>query len=103
MGQAIRSPWTTCVEAVDLLHRLDDLSLDTPRSDVASLGGPTTGCTHLVDLAVLAVGAASHAGASEVATPGLVRQYDIAVTEPVDRPHVATLELNGRPRLRWEA
>jgi hypothetical protein len=100
-GWAIRAPWTTCVEAIDLLRRLDSLALGTPATEVNRLGGPTTGCTHLVDLAVLAFEAAGRwqaVGGSPV--PSV--EYDIAVTEPVDGPHLATLALDGQPLLRWE-
>ncbi|HWE70366.1 MAG TPA: DUF2889 domain-containing protein [Acidimicrobiales bacterium] len=100
-GRAIRAPWTTCVEAIDLLHRLDDLGLGTPATEVNRLGGPTTGCTHLVDLAVLAFGAAGRRPDAS-GPPAPVVEYDIGVTEPVDGPHLATLALDGRPHLRWD-
>jgi hypothetical protein len=94
VGEAVRTPWTTCPETIALLHRLDGIDLATPLHGALGTADPTTSCTHLVDLALLCL---AHVGSG----PDRVR-YDVAVGEPVDGPHEADLWLDGKALVHWK-
>ncbi len=80
--QSVRHPFTTCPEAGGYLRSLVGLPLD-PRPEVRRLVETRFGCTHLTDMAGLAL--------AHLRDTGLVRLYDIAVDDERD---------DGRTRAR---
>jgi hypothetical protein len=83
-GHGVRTPWSTCVGASSLLQRLIGIEM----------GATASAMSRQADLAVLAI---THAGAH-----GEHLQYDLAITDPVDGPHGASLHTNGTPTLEWD-
>ena len=93
-GTARRVPWTLCRGAVDVLGRLAGMALSPDPQAVYRHTDGRAQCTHLLDLAGLAI---SHAerGIAE-------RQYDIEVPCLDTRaPRQARLAVDGRERLVW--
>lgn len=74
VGEAIRTPWTTCPGALDALRGLVGHPLVAELDGLARVVDPTTQCTHLYDLACLAI---THA-----ATGRSQSIHDVAVDEP---------------------
>jgi hypothetical protein len=92
-GEAVRHPWTTCPGAMGLLQSLAGMLLE-PRS--TAILGRVRGnehCTHLVDLAGLAI---AHAYSGRVA-----RQYDLTIPDRVGTRSEPVLERDGEVVLRW--
>jgi len=93
-GRAGRTPWTACAEAPGLLGRLLGMPLSPDPQQVWRHSNGREQCTHLFDLAGLAV---SHA-ARQIAR----REYDAEV--PCHEPGAlrdAVLRLDGNEVLRW--
>lgn len=86
---AHRYPWSTCPAAGNELDRLVGAELDTPPAFNLS-----SNCTHIVDLARLALSHAS-AGRGE-------RRYDVRIPDRVDKRTHATLARDGVPFLAWD-
>lgn len=93
-GQALRHPYTLCPEALGQLPRLQGMRLDAVASAVTRATDAVQQCTHLLDLAGLAV--AASAGARDH------RQYDIEVADRVDGQTQARLQRDGEPLLSWQ-
>jgi hypothetical protein len=72
-GRAHRFPWTTCAAAVGPLTALEGMPLSTDATAAGAWTNPRHNCTHLFDLAGLAV---AHAGAGRDR-----RQYDVEVPD----------------------
>jgi DUF2889 family protein len=91
---AIRYPWSTCPLAGERLEALEGMRL-SPRSTAhAAVASPRSNCTHLFDLAGLAI---AHAAAQRS-----VRQYDIRIPDRQGNRTTATLHRNAELVLRWE-
>jgi hypothetical protein len=92
-GEAVRYPWATCPGATALLGQLAGMPL-SPRStavgDHADVGDQ---CTHLFDLAGLAV-AHAHAGRD-------LRHYAIDVPDRTGTTTWPVLRRDGAPLLAW--
>ena len=76
-GEVRRAPFTTCPAAPEALDELVGLPLATGRTDLYGAGRAGRNCTHLFDIAVLAIGMAASGGAA--------RRFDFIVpdeTEP---------------------
>ena len=87
-GRAVRSPWSTCPGAVAALAELVGMPVDGAR-----VVDPGVHCTHLLDLALVAVRFAG----TDVAT----RRFDLAV-EGWDGPDAtATVQRDDGLSLRW--
>jgi hypothetical protein len=93
-AEAGRFPWTTCPEATAALRVLEGTPLSTRCTDVARHADPKAQCTHLFDLAGLAVAHAARRG-------GQLR-YDATLPDRRGQRTVALLETDGSPVLRWE-
>lgn len=92
-GNAVRHPYTLCPSAIGRLSDLHGMPLERVASAVARATDATEQCTHLLDLAGLAiVAAASGTGR---------RQYDIEVSDRVDGCCTATLDRDGQRLLHW--
>jgi hypothetical protein len=94
-GAMTRYPATSCPGAASVLQELVGLSLRTPLAELYGGGRGRRHCTHLLDLAVLAI---VHASRAEP-----VRYYEVVVPDETDSPVVATAALNGRLVHEWRA
>jgi len=93
-GHVGRFPWSECENASTPLQAFRGAPLSTSLTANARRGNPRENCTHLFDLAVLAV---AHAAAGRAR-----RQYDIAVPDRVDGVTRATLQRDGELVLAWD-
>ncbi len=92
--EASRFPWQTCPEAARPLEALQGLAL-TPRcTEVARHTDPKRQCTHLFDLAGLAIAHAARGGDS--------LQYDLAIPDRIDDRTEPTLARDGEALLHWQ-
>ncbi|HUH37003.1 MAG TPA: DUF2889 domain-containing protein [Spongiibacteraceae bacterium] len=90
-----RAPLTTCVDAPQALDALVGFPLDGSASDFRTRAKPTSQCTHLFDLASLAL---AHARRGE-----RERRYDVVVEDAVDGLSRMSVQRNGTPLLEWLA
>jgi hypothetical protein len=91
---AIRFPWSTCPQAGARLRPLEGAPLSSRSTGHAAVLSPRSNCTHLFDLAGLAM---AHAAAGRTR-----RQYDVRIPEVTGSRRTATLCRDGEPLLRWE-
>ncbi|HUD91624.1 DUF2889 domain-containing protein [Sphingobium sp.] len=92
-GETIRIPTTACPGAVSQLQALSGLPIGTARRDFYSGGVARHHCTHLLDLAVMAIGHAQR--------PPTDLFYEAEVPDEVELPVPITIWLNGRLVFRW--
>lgn len=93
-GEALRFPWTTCPGAVDLLEELVGMSLSPRATAVGEISDARRHCTHLFDLAGLAVALAARGD------PRI--QYDAVVPERDEAGATqARLSRDGELALSW--
>lgn len=90
---AIRTPWTTCAAAGDVLQALVGAPLLPRTTDAAAVTDPHRHCTHMFDLAALAI-----AGAARGVT---VRRFDAEVPIPVDGRQRVRLWRDRELVLQW--
>ncbi len=93
-GAAGRYPWSACPGAVAPLQRLVGMRLATACSAARAWTDPRAQCTHLFDLAGLAIAHAA-AGRRE-------RRYEIEIPDRVDGRCHARLRRDGEALLDWE-
>jgi hypothetical protein len=94
-GVALRTPWALCVGAVVMLHELVGMALSPKPQAVYRRTDGSQQCTHLFDLAGLAI---AHAARGTVR-----RQYDMQVSCPeADDVQEAVLQRDGEEVLRWQ-
>jgi hypothetical protein len=99
---SVRQPWSTCHEAADPLHALEGMLLAPSCLAVGTHADATHHCTHMFDLAGLAV-----AHARRVRDGGAVRrQYDVAMpyaplADAAQAPRDLTLHRDGVPVLTF--
>jgi hypothetical protein len=93
-GQAVRHPYSTCPLAADQLSRLVNAPLSNLAHSVMRVTNPAEQCTHLIDLAGLAIAAAARSIPQ--------RWYDIAVPARVAGRTLATLDRDGARIFSWE-
>jgi hypothetical protein len=93
-GRALRTPWTGCRGAVELLQRLVGMALSADPQQVWRHVNGREQCTHLLDLAGLAVSHAAR-GIAERCYDAEVPCLDPAV------PREAVLCRDGHEVLRW--
>ena len=92
-GRALRFPWTACPGAPERLHDLAGMALSPRCTVVGSRTKARENCTHLFDLAGLAVAFAARGDER--------RTYLAAVHDRPDGGEEATLERDGVPLLHW--
>ncbi len=92
-GEATRYPWTTCSGAIAPLAHLAGAPLSPRPTALADHTDPRSHCTHLFDLAALAV---AHAAAGRDR-----RVYDIAVPDRIEKRTQPTLHRDGELLLSW--
>jgi hypothetical protein len=93
-GSAVRHPYSTCPLAATQLTRLVNAPLNGLAHSIMRVADPSEQCTHLMELAGLAIAAAARSIAQ--------RWYDIAVPRRVAGRTLATLDRDGRRMLAWE-
>ena len=93
-GRGVRFPWSACADASAELSVLLGAKLAPRITAVGALSDPRQHCTHLYDLAGIALAYAARGEARA--------QYDIAVPEPIRGPTRVTLAKDGAPLLAWE-
>ena len=97
-GESVRFPWTTCPAAAEPLRRLVGMSLSERCTAVGAAADARSQCTHMFDLAGLAV---AHAHA-HVTQGRRERAYACAVRLDADSGHThAALSRDGEPLLEW--
>lgn len=93
-GELIRVPFNTCGGAALPIRALVGLSIELGERELGQAAGPRRNCTHLLDLALLAI-AQARRGVGE-------RRYDVAITdETPQRDAVASVHMNGAPVHEW--
>jgi hypothetical protein len=92
-GEAVRHPWTTCPGAMGLLRSLAGTPLDARSTAILGRVRGNEHCTHLVDLAGLAI---AHAYAGRE-----TREYELAIPDRVDNRSVPVLARDGEVLLEW--
>lgn len=93
-GWAVRHPYSTCPLAAAQLARLVNAPLNGLAHSVMRMTDPSEQCTHLMELAGLAIAAA--------ARQIWLRWYDIEVPRREAGRTLATLDRDGRRMLAWE-
>ena len=95
---AVRWPWTTCPDAATPLRAIEGMPLSPRCLAVGDHADPRMNCTHMFDLAGLAVAHAARGG--EV---GETRQYDVEIPYGVQAggQRLVRLARDGEPRLEW--
>lgn len=92
-GQSVRIPTTACPAAVHQLQSLVGLPISTPRRDFYAGGIARNHCTHLLDLAVMAIGHAQR--------PATEILYEAEVPDEVEAPVPVSIWRNCRLVCRW--
>ncbi len=93
-GRATRYPWSTCAEAADNLSRLAGMKINSLSSDVYLYTDGAFQCTHMFELAGLAIAQAARGN-------GQLR-FDATVHDPVDGVQAAAIARDGVTILEWE-
>jgi len=93
-GDALRRPWSYCSEAAEQLHKLVGMKLSTLGIEVADHADRRLQCTHLFDLAGLAIATAGRGIAS--------LRYDMRVADAVEGYRSAHLSQDGVRVLEWD-
>lgn len=95
-----RWPWTTCPNAAEPLHEIEGMALSPRCLAVGDRADPHANCTHMFDLAGLAVAHAWRVGHDGEA----VRQYDVEIPRPA--PGTSEIEVrlqrDGQELLAWQ-
>lgn len=93
-GFAIRNPYSACPAAGSQLMALAGMPLDSVANTVTRNTDASLQCTHMLDLAGLAIAAAARAIRQ--------RRYDIQVPQRIDGKTIARLERDGVHVLEWD-
>lgn len=93
-GFALRNPYSACPAAAGQLQSLAGMRLDSVANSVTRATDPGWQCTHMLDLAGLAIAAAARGIAQ--------RRYDIEVPRPINDRTRGRLLRDGVPLLDWE-
>lgn len=100
-GRARRAPWSTCAEAVHVLREMEGMTLSTSSLAARRHTDPAANCTHLLDVAGLAV--AHAARMVEARDAAAVRQYDVEIPFGAQSGGEVEVRLarDGVPLLAW--
>jgi len=93
-AETIRYPWTECAAAAAKLRALEGMPLSRRQSAAGRHADPRTNCTHLFDVATLAI---AHAAAGRAR-----RRYDVEIPDRRDGRTRARLARDGAPLLAWD-
>lgn len=92
-ARAHRYPWVTCLEAPAALAVIEGVALSLDPTALFRHAEPRAHCTHLFELAALAIVQAARGEGS--------RRFEAEVTDPVDGIRVAGLRQDGELVLEW--
>lgn len=92
-ADTIRYPHNTCPEAVKQLRQFIGLPINTESGSLRMRLEPALHCTHLYDMAMLALAYA--------VCPGTTRVYDIAVTDEVEGQCWLSIHSDDRMVYQW--
>jgi hypothetical protein len=95
-GDATRFPWSTCPSAIEPLRNVVGAPISTRLTALGEHVAARSNCTHLFDLAGLAI---THAAR---AMPAPSRTYDITIADRSGPSTWPELERDGEVLLRWE-
>jgi hypothetical protein len=95
VGDGTRYPWTTCPSAVEPLRELAGARLSTRLSALGDHAPARQNCTHLFDLAGLAIAHAARGA-------GGTRTYDVAVPDRDGKRAHPEVHRDGELVFRWE-
>ena len=98
VGEDVRIPWTTCAGALAPLRAMVGASVTRSLSALRAHTEARRQCTHLHDIACLAVAHAARAAGREGTTR---RRYDVALPDRRRGATRAVLERDGEVRLVW--
>lgn len=93
-GTTFRAPWSTCSEVNKPLQEIIGLQLSKDSTSIGAYGSPTENCTHLFDLTGLLV--------SHILGEERNKQYDLAITDPVNGFQKLFLWKDGIAVFKWE-
>jgi hypothetical protein len=93
-AETLRIPTSACPGAAAVLRELIGTPLDIAMSDLYGAGRPRRHCTHLFDLAALAIAHARR--------PEAVRRYDAIVPDSGDAPVTVEVWRDGKPVHVWQ-
>jgi Protein of unknown function (DUF2889) len=94
-GASLRIPNSNCPGAVAVLQELVGLELATPARGIYAGGRARRHCTHLLDLAVLAMAQAARGDGERV--------YEVVVPDETDVPVTLEIRRNGEILFCWQA
>jgi hypothetical protein len=92
-GDGVRFPWSTCPLAAEQLAPLTGMPLSIRSTAVGEYVAARDNCTHMFDLAGLAVAHAARGGER--------RQYDVVVPDSLDGRWQVSLARDGVSLLSW--
>lgn len=92
-ARAHRYPWVTCLEAPTALAAIEGVALSLDPTALFRHADPRAHCTHLFELAALAVAQAARGEGA--------RRFEAEVTDPVDGTRLASLRQDGELVLEW--
>lgn len=93
-AEGSRYPWSTCPSAAGPLRALESMVLSRTLGAVTKIADPRANCTHLFDLAMLAI---MHAAAGR-----RTRRYDVTCPDWKQERSVVTLDVDEQRALTWE-
>jgi hypothetical protein len=96
-GEDVRVPWTTCPGSVAAVQQVVGLPLSSTLHESARAVDLRSQCTHLFDLASLAIAHARR----QVEGGAVQRIYDAMVPDRREGAVDATLARDGSPLMRW--
>lgn len=94
-AEALRIPLTTCGGAVTAIQVLQGSDLQRGAKDLNLDANPQANCTHILDLAILAI---DHAKRGDT-----VREYDVSVTDELGKDAVLEVYRNKCLIHRWQS
>jgi len=97
-GEGVRIPWTTCPGALEPLRRMEGTALSRELPALLRHTPARAQCTHLHDLACLAIAHACRSGEGGATR----RRYDAAMPDPAPNGTRAVLERDGEEQLSWQ-
>lgn len=89
----LRGPWTTCMEVGEPLREIEGQPLSARSTTIGKYAAATSNCTHLFDLAGLAIAHATR----DIET----RQYDLLITDTSDEVRELVAWRDGESVFRW--
>ena len=94
-GGMTRAPMDTCPGAIAILQELVGTPVTTPLSDLLADGRPRRNCTHLYDIALLALRFAGEGGEQRI--------FDMVMPDTLDGRQQLTLSVDGEMIHDWVA